>query len=466
MNPLSDETIDFTVLDHDMLKSAKSYNLIEAERCLLCKKPKCQSFCPINTPIPQVIALYKEGKIDEAGKLLFENNPLSIVCSMVCVHEDQCKGNCVLNAKGQPVVFHEIEEEISKAFFENHVLERSNREKGRVAIIGGGPAGITISFVLAQKGYDVTIFEAHSKIGGVLRYGIPEYRLSNTVVDTIEDKLIEVGVKIRPNTLIGPVITLDRLFQDGYKAAFIGTGVWNPKPLIIKGETLGNVHYAIDYLKSPEHYRLGESVAVIGAGNVALDAARSAIRNGAKTVTIIYRKGFEDMPATQIEIKEALDDGISFELYKYPIEIKENGVLIGGVERFKESDLNGEPKEVFKQRPDQSTLFHADSTIIAISQSPRNNIVSNTTELNTTRMGLLITDDEGRTTKRGTFASGDVVTGARTVVEAIAHAKVVAGTIDAYCQSLNQCMLTMTENCDDPNCEENAMMDCMEKWEW
>lgn len=448
--------------DFNVINEIYSHNLAEADRCLLCKSPKCQTFCPINTPIPHVISLYKAGKLDEAGEVLFQNNPLSIVCSMVCVHEDQCKGNCVLNAKGQPVEFHKIEEEISKAYFESRVLEKSTRVKGRIAIIGGGPAGITISFILAQKGYDVTIFEAHSKIGGVLRYGIPEYRLSNTVVDTIEDKLIEAGVKIRPNTLIGPVITLDRLFEDGYKAAFIGTGVWNPKPLIIKGETLGNVHYAIDYLKSPEHYRVGDSVAVIGAGNVALDAARSAIRNGAKTVTIIYRKGFDDMPATQLEIKEALDDGISFELYKYPIEIKEDGVIIGNVERSKDA----EGKEVFKQRPEQSNLFKADTTIIAISQSPRNNIVSNTTELNTTRMGLLITDNEGRTTKRGTFASGDVVTGARTVVEAIAHAKVVAGTIDAYCESLNTCIFTLTENCEGPDCEENAMFDCMGRWEF
>ena len=434
----------------------------EADRCLLCKKPKCQMNCPIDTPIPRVISLYKEGKMKEAGEVLFENNPLSIVCSMVCVHEDQCKGNCVLGAKGDPIAFHKIEEEISKAYFEHHAFKRSTRHLGRIAIIGGGPAGITIAFILAQKGYDVTIFEAHSKIGGVLRYGIPEYRLSNTVVDQIENKLIEVGVKIRPNTLIGPVITLDRLFEDGYKAAFIGTGVWNPKPLIIKGETLGNVHYAIDYLKSPEHYRLGDSVAVIGAGNVALDAARSAIRNGAKTVTIIYRKGFDDMPATQLEIREALEDGISFELYKYPIEIKEDGVVVGTVERL----VGEEGKEMFKQRPDQSSLFKADTTIIAISQSPRNNIVSNTTELNTTRMGLLVTDNEGRTTKKGTFASGDVVTGARTVVEAIAHAKVVAKTMDEYCESLKSCMITLTENCEGEHCEENAMLNCMAMWEF
>lgn len=436
----------------------------EAARCLLCKNPRCQSFCPINTPIPKVIELYKLGKLEEAGKMLFDNNPLSIVCATVCIHEAQCLGNCILNGKKEPIAFYKIEEEISKAYFETTSFKSTIKNGNRIAIIGGGPAGITISFILAQKGYSVTIFEAHSKIGGVLRYGIPEYRLSNKVVDLIEVKLIESGVKIRPNTLIGPVITLDRLFEDGYQAAFIGTGVWNPKPLIIKGETLGNVHYAIDFLKSPETYHLGEKVAVIGAGNVALDAARSAMRSGAKVVTIIYRKGFDEMPATQMEIKEALDDGISFELYKYPIEIRENGVLLGGIDRIN-SETEGETNS-FKQRPEYKTLFEADSTIIAISQKPRNNIVNNTTELNTSGKGLLITDNEGRTTKRGTFASGDVVTGARTVVEAIAHAKVVAGTIDQYCHSLQSCIFTTVENCEGPDCAENARLDCINNWEF
>ena len=439
-----------------------TFNIQEAERCLLCKKPKCQYSCPINTPIPEVISLYKDGKFQEAGKVLFDNNPLSWVCSLVCIHEDQCKGNCVLNAKGQPIEFHKIEEEISKAYLENQFAPNPIIDKGRIAIVGGGPAGITIAFILSGKGYEVTIFEAHSKIGGVLRYGIPEYRLPNSIVDQIENKLIEAGVKIRPNTLIGPVITLDRLFQDGYKAAFIGTGVWNPKPLTIKGETLGNVHYAIDYLKSPETYRLGKKVAVIGAGNVAFDAARSAIRNGAESVTIIYRKGYEHMPATQHEINEAQKDGLHFELYSYPIEITDKGVILGEVTRMDDSGPDGQ--ERFLQVPDKQKLFEANSTIIAISQVPRNNIVKNTTELNTSRLGLLITDRDGRTTKPGTFASGDVVTGAKTVVEAIAHAKVVANTMDQYCQSLQSCMVQLTTDCQDSDCENEAMFDCMSNW--
>lgn len=200
----------------------------EADRCLLCKNPRCKNNCPINTSIPEVISLYKEGKIREAGEILFENNPLSVVCALVCVHENQCKGNCVRGIKGEPIRFHDMEYEISKRYIEEVRFENIPKTKGRIAIVGGGPAGITIAFILARRGYKVTIFEAHSKIGGVLRYGIPEYRLPKSIIDTIEERLIELGVKIRPNTLIGPVVTLDRLFEDGYNAVFIGTGGRDP----------------------------------------------------------------------------------------------------------------------------------------------------------------------------------------------------------------------------------------------
>ncbi|MFT8348423.1 NAD(P)-dependent oxidoreductase [Clostridium saccharoperbutylacetonicum] len=405
--------------------------LNEASRCLLCKVPRCKDNCPIDTPIPEIIKLYKEGKLKEAGEILFNNNPLSVICSLVCIHEDQCTGNCVRGIKGEPINFHDIEHEISKKYLEEISLSNVPKDKDRIAIVGGGPAGITIAFILAMKGYKVTIFDAHVKIGGVLRYGIPEYRLPKRLIDTIEEKLLEIGVKIRPNTLIGPVISLDRLFEDGYKAVFIGTGVWNPKTLNIKGETLGNVHFAIDYLKSPEYYCLGDKVAVIGAGNVAMDAARSAKRNGANEVTIIYRKGFEEMSATKQEIREAREDNINFELFKSPIEVTEEGVRLAVTENVIDSD----GKMVTKTIEGKEEFFNCNSTIIAVSQTPRTNIVSNTTELNTNKWGLLITDKNGNTTKRGTFASGDVVTGAKTVVEAVVQAKRVAETIEKYCQN-------------------------------
>lgn len=403
----------------------------EANRCLLCKNPRCKSHCPISTPIPEVIALYKEGNIEEAGKILFNNNPLSVICSLVCPHEDQCRGNCIKGIKGEPIRFHNIEEEISMKYINEVKFEDIPKNKDRIAIVGGGPAGITIAFILAQKGYKITIFDAHEKIGGVLRYGIPQYRLHNKLIDTLEEKLIEIGVKIRPNTLIGPVLSLDRLFEDGYKAVFIGTGVWNPKTLNIKGETLGNVHYAIDYLKSPSVYRLGEKVAVIGAGNVAMDAARSAKRNGAKNVTILYRKGFEDMTATKEEIREAKEDGVEFNLFKVPLEITEDGVKLAHAENIVDND----GKITTKIIEGKEEFFKCNSIIIAVSQTPKTNIVSNTTELNTNKWGLVITDDKGNTTKKGTFASGDVVTGAKTVVEAVVQAKIVANTIEEYCKN-------------------------------
>lgn len=403
--------------------------LDEANRCLSCKNPRCKQHCPISTPIPEVIGLYKEGKLKEAGEVLFKNNPLSLVCSIVCPHEDQCRGYCIKGIKDEPVRFHDIETEISTKYLEEMEIKNTPKTKDRVAIVGGGPAGITIAFILSQKGYKVTLFDAHEKIGGVLRYGIPEYRLPNKMIDKIEERLLDSGVVIRPNTLIGPVITIDKLFSDGYKAIFIGTGVWNPKTLNIKGETLGNVHYAIDYLKSPNVYRLGKRVAVIGAGNVAMDAARVAKRNGADEVYILYRKGEEDMPATGDEIREAKEDDIKFKHFVAPLEITEEGVKLVRTENIKGEDGRVQTKIL----EDKEEFFECDSTIIAVSQAPKNNIVSHTERLETNKWGLLVTDEQGHTTRDGVFGSGDVVTGAKTVVEAVANAKIVANAIEEYC---------------------------------
>lgn len=404
---------------------------LEADRCLLCKNARCKSNCPISTEIPEVIRLFKEGKLDEAGEILFENNPLSAVCAIVCPHEDQCKGNCIRGIKGEPIPFCEMEEFISLKYLKNVKLEKVGNRDERIAIIGAGPAGITLSIILARKGFKVTLFDAHEKIGGVLRYGIPEYRLHNSIIDRYEEILIELGVKIRPNTLIGPVLTLDKLFFDGYKAVFIGTGVWNPKTLNIKGESLGNVHYAIDYLKSPNVYNLGKKVAVIGAGNVAMDAARVAKRNGAEEVYILYRKGFENMPCTRAELEEAKEDDVNFELFKAPIELTEQGVKY--IETKNEVSEDGKVSTITIEGTEG--MFECDSVIIAVSQSPRKNIVANTTGLDTNKWGLLLTDDKGHTTRNGVFASGDVVTGANTVVHAVSYAKIVAESIEEYCNN-------------------------------
>ncbi len=404
--------------------------LLEAERCLLCKKPRCKSNCPINTPIPKIMKLYKENKLTESGSVLFENNPLSIICSVVCPHDEQCKGNCVKGINGQPISFPKIEYEISLKYLKSLRPKITKKNGKRIAIVGSGPAGITVAIILAKKGYNITIFEKKENIGGVLKYGIPEFRLSREILDYYEEYLINLGVKIRFNTLIGKVMTINKIFNDGYSAIFIGTGVWDAKTIGIKGESLGNVHYAIDYLKNPKVFRLGEKVNIIGAGNVAIDAARSAIRCGVKEVNIFFRDARKKMEANKIEIDNAEKEGVNFNFYKNPIEILDEGVIFSDVVVKKNKYGNSE----FKNIPNSARLYLADSTIIAIGQRPRNNITSNTEGLNTTIDGLIITDKYGYTSRKGVFACGDVVNGSKTVVEAINEAKIVATSIDEFCK--------------------------------
>ncbi|MGL5752334.1 MAG: FAD-dependent oxidoreductase, partial [Paraclostridium sp.] len=274
---------------------------LEADRCIICNNARCQKSCPINTDIPKVISLYKENKLEEAGELLFNNNPLSAICAIVCPHENQCAGNCIRGIKGEPIAFYKIEEELSTMYLENLKFDKPGSNGKNIAIVGSGPAGLTVAFELAKKGYDVTVFEKNDQLGGILRYGIPEFRLPRDIIDNLIKALKSLGVKFKINSLIGPVVTMDKLFDDGYDAIFIGTGVWNPRKLDIKGETLGHVHYAIDYLRSPKNYDLGDKVVVIGAGNVAMDASRSAKYYGSKDVYVAYRRDICDMSATKAE---------------------------------------------------------------------------------------------------------------------------------------------------------------------
>lgn len=399
----------------------------EANRCLGCKVPRCQKGCPINTPIPEVIRLLKDNKLDEAGKILFENNPLTTVCSLVCNHEKQCEGNCVLGIKGAPVHFSTIEHYISSTYASKMVKGPAESNGKRVAIVGSGPAGITIAIILARYGYQVTIFEGKDKIGGVLRYGIPEFRLPKDIIDDIQYRHLELkGIKIRPNTRIGGAITIDDLFRDGYKAIFIGTGVWQPNALHIKGETLGHVHFAINYLNNPDSYKLGKNVIVIGAGNAAMDVARTAIRKGVQKLTCfsITKK----VAASHHEFSYAQLEGVEFEYNKKPIEITDDGVIFRDIIE----DENGNFTEV----EGSDTLYPAESVIISISQGPKNTIVNTTKGLEVNNRGLLVASETGNTTRPGIFASGDVVNGARTVVEAVAHSKIVAEEMHKYIQSL------------------------------
>jgi len=400
----------------------------EAKRCLQCAKPKCKEGCPVGTPVNEIINMLLNDQIEKAGKRLFDNNPLSVVCSLVCPQENQCEGHCVLGKKGSPVQISTIENYISDYYLNMKKIKPIKDPDKKVAIIGSGPAGITIAFLLSLRGYDITIFEAHDKIGGVLRYGIPEFRLPKTILDRLKNSLIDLGIKIRPNTLIGPVLTIDDLFRDGYKAIFIGTGVWKPNSLNIKGESLGHVHFAIDYLKNPDVYDLGNRVCVIGAGNVALDVARTAVRNGSRNVTIMYRRGEEDIPSGKYELEYAKMDGVTFEFFTNPVEIVDTGVKC--VKTEKVTDESGNEKIMHIENSEK--LFEANSVIIAVSQGPRSNIVSNTKGIDINKIGLVTTDECGRTTREGVFASGDVVTGAKTVVEAVRVSKMVAEAIDEY----------------------------------
>lgn len=400
----------------------------EARRCLNCKKPMCMEGCPISTEIPKMIQMFLNGEMEEAGEMLFDNNPLSVVCSLVCSHEKQCQGHCVLGRKGNPVHISSIENYISTTYLDRLKFEKPESNGKMVGIVGSGPAGITIAIELARRGYDVTIFESKDKIGGVLRYGIPEFRLPKTILEKYKSLMLELGIKIRPNATIGGAISIEDIFRDGYDALFIGTGVWKPNSLRIKGESLGNVHYAIAYLINPDEYNLGDNLIIIGAGNAAMDVARTAIRKGVRNVTVFNRS--DKVAASDLEYEYAKFDGVDFEFCKIPVEIKPDGVI------FKDSVVNedGSIEEV----EGSEKLYPSTSVIISISQGAQDQILSRTKGIDTNKKGLLVTNEYGETTREGIFASGDVVKGAKTVVEAVKYSKLVADTMDEYMQGLDK----------------------------
>ena len=400
--------------------------LDEAKRCLQCKNPRCRTGCPINTNIPEMIRLFKNEQMMDAAVMLFNNNPLSIVCSLVCDHEKQCEGHCVRGIKETPVHISAIENYISDSCFERIKLEQKPYNGKKVAVIGGGPAGITIAVLLAQKGYKITIFEGREKLGGVMRYGIPEFRLPRTVLDRYAKRLHELGILVRPNFNIGGSTSIKDLFADGYKSVFIGTGAWRPKHLRIPGESFGNVAYAINYLNNPDVYYIGETVAIIGAGNAAMDAARTAIRKGARNVTVYVRR--DTASASPKEVEYAKLDGVKFEYCQSPLEIKDDGIVMAPVTYDEEG--KGTVHE------DQAVEVPCDFVIISVSQVPKDRLVTRDQELKLNDKGTLQTDENGETTMPGVFASGDVVTGAKTVVAAVNVSKQIAEDMDKYMQGL------------------------------
>lgn len=406
-----------------------AHNVIaEAKRCLNCKKPLCRQGCPVNTPIPDMISMFLNGDIKKAGKMVFDNNPLSVVCSIVCNHGNQCQGHCVRGIKGEPVEISTIENFVSSNYLDSLELEKAKPNGIKVAVVGAGPAGITIAIKMAQLGYDVTVFESKSEIGGVLRYGIPEFRLPKSIVDKYAVLLEKLGVKIKYNVTIGKAFGVEELFRDGFKAISIGTGVTWPISLNIKGETLGHVHYGVHFLERPDVYKLGKSMVVIGGGNVAMDVARTALRRGLSDVKIVVRS--DRVTASDEEKEYAEIEGAEFIYNKAPVEITDKGVLFADTV----TDENHRVISTSKK----TTLFKADTVMICISQRPSNLILTQTEGLEVNERGLAKINEDGSTTRAGLFAAGDVVRGAKTVVEAVETAKRVAASMDKYLQSLQK----------------------------
>lgn len=394
----------------------------EANRCLQCKRPLCQKGCPVSTNIPEVIRLFKEGDMTAAGKTLFENNPMSVVCATVCNHEKQCEGHCIRGRKDTPVHFSAIESFVSDLYLDRMVVERRPSNGRAIAVIGAGPAGITVAVKLAREGYDVTIFDSKERIGGVMRYGIPDFRLPRSILDRYATRMDQMGIKFRANTTIGGALEIHDLFRDGYECVFVGTGVWRPKTLGMRGESLANVHFSVDYLADPGAFDLGETVAVIGVGNSAMDVARTALRRGARHVTMYARS--KHVSASSDELAYAQLEGAEVVYGKAITMLTEDGPV------FKTAVFDDEDNVVGYE--DELDQRHADSTIISISQGPKNKLILTTPGLEGGERGLLVTDERGMTTVEGVFAAGDVVTGSKTVVDAVAGAKRVAAAMLDY----------------------------------
>jgi glutamate synthase (NADPH/NADH) small chain len=386
----------------------------EANRCLNCKKPMCQQGCPVHTSIPVVIQLFKQNRLLEAGEMLFENNPLSAVCSIVCNHEKQCAGNCIRGRKDTPVHFSSIEAYISDMYLDRMIVNRPEMKKDKkVAVIGCGPAGMTVAIKLARQGYPVTVFEWKGKIGGLLQYGIPEFRLPKSYLDRYQSRMEEMGITIRTNTTIGSVLMIDELFRDGYASIFVGTGAEKPRTLGLEGESLGNVLFGLNYLANPKGHKLGDRVAIIGMGNAAMDVARTALRNGSRHVTLYARS--KNVTASSSEVSYAELDGAEFVFGMQIEKITDEGPVFRRAIFDENDQITG-----YEETPVQ---VQADSTIISISQVPRHKLVRTTDGLNLTDRGLLAVDENYMTTRPGVFAAGDVVTGAKTVVHAVDGAK-------------------------------------------
>lgn len=434
----------------------KEEALLEASRCLHCKNPRCVSACPVGLNIPEFIAKLAAGDISAAAGVIAQDSSLPAVCGRVCPQETQCEGSCILGVKSEPVAIGKLERFVADYCRANPEIAPAPEAKAaagaaKVAIIGSGPAGLACAADLAKWGYDVTIFEALHKAGGVLEYGIPEFRLPKEKVlkHEIED-VLKLGVKIETDVIVGRTVTIDSLMDEmGFKAVFIGTGAGLPKFMGIPGENLCGVFSANEFLTRNNLMRAyrgdyltpihaGRKVCVVGGGNVAMDAARTALRLGAE-VHIVYRRTEAELPARKEEVHHAKQEGIVFDLLTNPVEILDDGK--GWVKSIKcirmelgEADESGRRSPV--PVPGSEFEIDADTVIMALGTSSNPLIAKTTAGLETTRRGCLVADEEGATTRPGVFAGGDAVTGAATVILAMGAGRTAARSIDAYIKNL------------------------------
>ncbi len=423
----------------------------EAQRCLNCKHMPCVKGCPVNVQIPKFIQLVAQGKFADACAAIKETSSLPAVCGRVCPQETQCECNCVRGIKGEPVAIGRLERFVADWDMNHgeHKIEKPQTNGIKVAIVGAGPAGLTCAGDLAKLGYEVTIFEAFHQAGGVLVYGIPEFRLPKVIVQKEVENLEKLGVKIMTNMVIGKVLSIDELFHDyGYKAVFVGSGAGLPSFMGIEGEGLVGVYSANEFLTRinlmkaylddyDTPIRKGKSVAVVGGGNVAMDAARSAMRLGAEHVYIIYRRSEEELPARQEEVHHAKEEGIEFLLQNNPVRIL--GDEEGNVRAIECVKMElGEPDASGRRRPSpiegSNYEVPVDTVIMSIGTSPNPLIRSTTEGLEANKRGCLVADDKMATTKEGVYAGGDAVTGAATVILAMGAGKTAAESIHEYLQ--------------------------------
>ncbi len=450
--PEQDPLVRAGNFDEVALGYTKELAVAEAKRCLNCPNPLCRTGCPVSVRIPEFIAKGVEEDFDAAYDILTSTNSLPAVCGRVCPQEKQCESKCVRGKKGESVAIGRLERFVAdyhNAKKEKAPVEVPASNGHKVAVIGSGPSGLTCAGDLRKMGYDVTIFEAFHKSGGVLVYGIPQFRLPKEIVQVEIDNLVAMGVKIVNNAVIGKSETVDELFEDGFEAVYIGSGAGLPQFLHITGENLLGVYSANEILTRTnlmKAYRDDydtplkrfHNVAVVGGGNVAMDAARVAKRLGDGHVYITYRRGMDELPARKEEVEHAVAEGIEFQLLNNPVSVvgDENG-RVTGIELIRQE--LGEPDEKGRRSPvpieGSNWVLPCDAVIIAIGTSPNPLIRSTTPNLNITRKGAIETDENGKTSREGIFCGGDAATGAATVILAMGAGKTGAKSIDEYIKS-------------------------------